>query len=169
MMQKEQKSDYLKDILSQSLKVIAPKDGEQISMDKSQVLLKVTSEMTQDQFGIYQVELAPKSVGADLHYHRFMEEVFVVISGNLTLTTMDTQHIAIPGTLVHIPKFTVHGFRNDSDETVKALIFFNPSMGREGFFKGLKQVLERKPFDPNLFAGLYNKYDSVPYQGGMER
>ena len=166
-MLRKQKPNYLEDKLSGSPNVISPNAGDQISINNSMVLLKVTSEMTQNQFGIYQIALAPKSMGADLHYHRFMEEIFIVLSGNLTITSADAKHTAVQGSIIHIPKFTVHGFKNDSEEIVKLLLFFNPSMGWEGFFKGLKQVLERKPFDPILFEKLYNKYDSVPYKESM--
>ena len=162
----DKKPDYLKDDLKGRPQLIAPDDGERIGIHNSNVLLKITSAMTHDQFGVYQIELAPQSMGADLHYHRFMEELFIVVSGNLTVTAKDAQYKAKPGTMVHIPKFTVHGFKNDTDSPVKVLLFFNPSMGREGFFNGLKQVLEEKPFDQSRFEQLYGKYDSVPYKEG---
>ncbi len=157
-------TEYLVDDLKGKPRIIAPEEGEDIGIYNSNVLLKITSDMTNGQFGVYQIELAPQSMGADLHYHRFMEELFIVISGNLTITAKDAQQTALPGTMVHIPKFTVHGFKNDTDEPVKVLLFFNPSMGREGFFKGLKQVLEEKPFAQDRFEQLYNKYDSVLYK-----
>ena len=154
--------DYFNDSLSNKALIMAPNDGEKYVMNGGAYTFKITSEDTGDQMGIYEIELQPKARGANLHYHRFMDETFVVLQGTLTLMLGNGESKAVQGTVAHIPRFTPHGFRNDSEETVKLLLIFNPSMKREGFFRGLYETLTEEPIDPSKYLKLYNKYDSFP-------
>ena len=127
---------------------------------------KITSNQTNDQLGIYEITLPPKSIGAKLHYHRFMDETFIVNKGTITITAGKTDHFAKPGTLVYAPRFTPHAFRNDSDKTATLTLIFNPAQKREGFFRGLLETLKEVPIDPQKYLKLYNKYDSFPVDTG---
>lgn len=63
---------------------------------------------------------------------------------------------------MYIPRFKPHGFRNNSDKTVELTLIFNPSQKREGFFKGLYELLKETPIDSKKYLKLYNKDDSFP-------
>ena len=156
------KTDYFNDTLNNKTNIIAPNEGESYELKHVKFTFKVTSEMTQDQLGIYEIVLQPKTVGANLHYHRFMDEIFIVNKGILTIMMGDEVKQASAGTIVHIPRFTPHGFRNDSDKEVSVTLIFNPAMKREGFFKGLHETLSETPINPEKYLKLYNKYDSFP-------
>lgn len=156
------KTDFFNDTLENKVVVVPPEQGETYNMNGGAYTFKVTSEDTGDQLGIYEIVLEPKTKGANLHYHRFMDETFVVSEGELTLLLGNKIQKATKGTVAYIPRFTPHGFRNDSDDTVKVLLIFNPSMKREGFFRGLYQTLTEEPIDPSKYLKLYNKYDSFP-------
>jgi len=159
-MQKE--PNYFEDELVDDATVIAPGKGEKLNMNGTSVVFKVTSEISNNQLGVYEITLPKKTIGAKLHYHRFMAETFIVNEGILTIEHGDKIQKAKPGTVAYIPRFTPHGFRNDTDEEVKLTLIFNPSEKREGFFKGLHQTLSEVPVDKNKFLKLYNKYDSFP-------
>ncbi len=154
--------DYFNDTLENKAQVIRPGEGEAYYMNGGAYTFKITSEDTQDQMGLYEIVLKPKSKGANLHYHRFMDETFIVLEGTLTLILEDGESQAKKGTIAYIPRFTPHGFKNDSEKEVKLLLIFNPAMKREGFFKGLHETLNEVPIDPSKYLKLYNKYDSFP-------
>jgi len=149
------KADYFNDQLENEAVIVAPEQTISITF-------KVTSEMSNDQLGIYEITLPPMAIGAKLHYHRFMDETFIVNEGVLTTQVGDKEMQVNPGTVAYIPRFTPHGFKNDTHETVKLSLVFNPSQKREGFFRGLYETLNEVPIDPKKYLKLYNKYDSFP-------
>ncbi len=159
---KDVKQNYFEDELENQGVIFSSEQGEQFSMNGLTLTLKVTSELSNNQLGVYQIDLAPRAIGAKLHYHRFMDETFVITKGTLTVEVGEAVHRATSGTVIYAPRFTPHGFRNDTDEEVSLMLIFNPSQSREGFFKGLYETLSEKPIDPEKYLKLYNKYDSFP-------
>lgn len=156
------KESYFEDELVDNASVIYPEEGESLNLNGVSVTFKVTSELSNNQLGVYEITLPPKTIGAKLHYHRFMDETFIVREGILTLEVQRGARKAQPGTVAYVPRFTPHGFKNDTNQTVKLLLIFNPSEKREGFFKGLYETLSEVPVNPKKFLKLYNKYDSFP-------
>ncbi|AUP77940.1 cupin domain-containing protein [Flavivirga eckloniae] len=157
-----QKENYFEDELENNASIIKPNEGEKLELNTISITFKVTSEMSNDQLGVYEIFLPPMAIGAKLHYHRFMDETFIVDEGVLTMQVGDKEFPAEPGTVAYVPKFTPHGFKNDTNEPVKLTLIFNPSQKREGFFKGLHETLSEVPIDPEKYLKLYNKYDSFP-------
>lgn len=158
-------TEYLnvfEDTLENKGSIILPNEGEKYKMNGGSYTFKVTSEMSGDQLGVYEIVLQPKAKGANLHYHRFMDETFIVTEGTLTIMIGDKIKEATAGSVAYVPRFTPHGFRNDSDSRVKLMLIFNPSMKREGFFRGLHITLTEEPVNPKKYLKLYNKYDSFP-------
>ena len=154
--------NYFEDELVDNATIIRPEEGENLNLNGLSVTFKVTSELSNNQLGVYQISLPPHTIGAKLHYHRFMDETFIVSHGTLTIEVGNKQQKAKPGTVAYVPRFTPHGFRNDTNETVNLMLIFNPAEQREGFFKGLYETLSEVPVDPEKFLKLYNKYDSFP-------
>ena len=156
------RADYFNDTLENKAVVINPGQGEAFRANGMSLTFKVTSELSNDQLGVYEIVLEPHTIGAKLHYHRFMDETFIVNEGTLTVEAGSDVYTAAPGTVIHVPRFTPHGFRNDSNQEVRLTLLFNPSQKREGFFRGLNETLNEKPIDPEKYLKLYNKYDSFP-------
>ncbi|TAI49135.1 cupin domain-containing protein [Flagellimonas allohymeniacidonis] len=154
--------NYFEDELVNNASIIYPEEGESLHINGMSVTFKVTSELSNNQLGVYEITLPPKAIGAKLHYHRFMDETFIVTKGTLTIEIGDTKQKAESGTVAYVPRFSPHGFRNDTEETVQLLLLFNPAEKREGFFKGLHETLSEVPIDPKKYLKLYNKYDSFP-------
>lgn len=156
------KENYFEDKIENNAVIVKSDDGEKLELNTISIIFKVTSEMSNDQLGVYEIFLPPMCIGAKLHYHRFMDETFIVNEGVLTIQVGSKEYPADPGTVVYVPRFTSHGFKNDSTEAVKLTIIFNPSQKREGFFRGLYETLNEVPIDPEKYLKLYNKYDSFP-------
>ncbi|MEE9362221.1 MAG: cupin domain-containing protein [Cellulophaga sp.] len=161
-MGKNIKTDYFNDTLENKAVIVKPNEGEKFEMNGLSLTFKVTSAISNDQLGVYEIILAPMAIGAKLHYHRFMDETFIVNQGILTMQVADKEYQVEPGTVAYIPRFTPHGFRNDTDKEVKLTLLFNPSQNREGFFRGLYETLGENSINPSKYLKLYNKYDSFP-------
>lgn len=161
-MDKNIESDFFNDNLEDKATIIKPNEGEKFEINGLSLEFKVTSELSNDQLGVYEIVLAPMVIGAKLHYHRFMDETFIVKEGILTIQVAEKEYQAASGTVAYVPRFTPHGFRNDTDKEVKLMLLFNPSQKREGFFRGLLETLKEVPIDPSKYLKLYNKYDSFP-------
>ncbi len=159
---KELEMDYFNDQLNDRTKILKPEEGELLRFGDSSVLLRLTSKDTNGRFGIYEINLKAGTVGAKLHYHRFMSETFIVTEGTVTIRNGHKEYEAHPGTIVYVPPFSPHGFRNNQDTNARVTLIFNPAESREGFFRGLHQVLNAEQIDSELFLKLYNKYDSYP-------
>lgn len=154
--------DYFNDVLEDKAIIVKPNEGELFKMNGLTFTFKVTSEISNDQLGVYEISLEPMAIGAKLHYHRFMDETFIVNKGELTINVANKEYKAVQGTVVYVPRFTPHGFRNDTNQEVKLTLLFNPSQKREGFFRGLHETLNEVTIDPKKYLKLYNKYDSFP-------
>jgi quercetin dioxygenase-like cupin family protein len=157
---------YLQDELQDKAAVFKPGEGEVLTTKGSRITLKVTSELSNDQLGIYEIELEAHTVGAQLHFHRFMDETFIVNKGTLTVKHGASEVEAEPGSIIYIPRFTPHGFANNTDQPVVITLIFNPAQKREGFIRGLIGILEKDPIDPEDYLTLYRKYDSHPVDPG---
>jgi quercetin dioxygenase-like cupin family protein len=155
-------SSYLSDDLTNNAVVFYPGEGEELALNSGRITLKITSELSNGQLGVYEIMLKPWTIGARLHYHRFMDETFIVQKGVLTVQLMDSAIKAPAGSVVYVPRMTPHGFSNNSEEEVALHLLFNPGQNREGFFRGLSEILSEQPVDPEKYLKLYHKYDSYP-------
>lgn len=159
-MQTLAKRDYFTDQLENKATIIRAGEGQRISAGAGSCTFKVTSETSNNQLGIYEIVVPPNTTGARLHYHRFMDEIFIVNKGMLTVQASYDEHQLAEGGMVYIPRFTPHAFSNTSDEEVKLTLIFTPSQNREGFFHGMFELLNEPVMDTARFMQLYHKYDS---------
>jgi quercetin dioxygenase-like cupin family protein len=154
--------DYLNDTLTDRAVIFPPGAGEVIHLSSGVLTFKVTSQLSNDQLGVYEINLQAKSTGAKMHFHRFMDETFLINKGILTVMLLGREVEMEEGSVIYIPRFTPHGFRNDSDNATTLTLVFHPGQNREGFFKGLREVMLEQPVDQEKFLRLYHKYDSFP-------
>jgi len=152
----------LKDELVDRAAVFAPGQGEALEIKGGRITLKVTSSISNDQLGVYEIVLEAGVVGAQMHFHRYTDETFIVMDGTLAVTHGKTKVQAKAGSVIHVPRFTPHAFGNESDKPVTLMLIFNPALRREGFFYGLQQIFNAPQFDPAAFTALNHKYDSYP-------
>ena len=127
-------TDYFKDQLENKAILISPNQGQRYEIGNNSFTCNVTSSISNGQLGVYEIVLAPMAIGAKLHYHRFMDETFIVTKGKLTFQTLEKDSQAEEGAVAFAPRFSPQGFRNDTNEVIKLLLIFNPSSNREGFF-----------------------------------
>lgn len=155
--------------------IILPPNNEQFESYGNKLKVVIPTTVTNNQFGLYSIEMEPKARGPKLHYHKLMDETFIVTEGTVTVLTEDGETEAEVGTVIHIPRLSVHGYNNNSDDVVKMTMIFNPGLGRENFFRKMYRLLDESPNDLLAFQKLYlendsysiNEKDMIPMQ--MER
>lgn len=154
----------MKDALQQEWNddaVIVPSsENEQFEGHGNKLVVIIPTTITGNQFGLYDIEMAPKARGPKLHYHKLMNETFVIREGTLTVLTGKGEMKAEAGTVIYLPRLTVHGYNNDTDDIVKMTMIFNPGHNREGFFRKMYQMLDESPDDLEWFQKLYLEHDS---------
>lgn len=154
------KEDVFTDTLGNNASIILPGEGIHIHAGEGSCTFKVTSHMSGGRLGIYEIVIPPRTTGAPLHYHRFMDEVFIVNKGTLTVhLDNETRHLTC-GATVYVPRFTPHGFSNNADEALVITLIFNPSEHREGYFQGLFELLRAQAMDIPRLLQLAQKYDT---------
>ena len=123
--------------------VIPPGSGEVLG-DAPDRRVEVLSDV--DALHATWSRFGPRREGADLHIHHHHTDCFYVLDGELTvrLGMQDEQIHVLPGTLVRVPPYVVHGFRNSSDEEVRYLNLHAPGMGFNDFMRGIR---DHKRFD----------------------
>lgn len=91
-----------------------------------------TSADTQGKFALIEA-VARKGNVPPPHIHHREEETFYVLEGEMTVSVGDRSIKATPGTMVVVPRHTVHSFVIESEQ-VRVLNLLTPA-GMEGWFK----------------------------------
>ena len=94
----------------------------------------------------------PHRDGADLHIHRRHTDIFYVLRGELTLRLgLEDESVRVAeGTLVRVPPYVVHGYRNGTDAQLEYLNLHAPGCSFADYLRGLR---DGRPFD-------YDQYES---------
>jgi quercetin dioxygenase-like cupin family protein len=90
-------------------------------------------------------DVAPNG-GPPPHVHHMEEEQFYVLKGQLTFSVGDQTFQVEAGDFVHIPRETVHSFKNGRSPA-RLLATFSPA-GIEGFFKEVGEPVKDRFASP---------------------
>lgn len=116
-------------------------------------------------WSLFEYEAPPRFPGPPPHLHKTTTEGFYVLEGTLTLELNGETHAAPPGSYVHIPPGTPHGFANPGDTPAKFLVLVSRP-GFERFFEELVELARQEPTwppeDRSNLSALYAKYDTFP-------
>ncbi|MCF2506101.1 cupin domain-containing protein [Dyadobacter sp. CY107] len=141
--------------------ILEPGQGETLTGGDASCVFKVTSDVSADRLGVFEITLEPHTMGATMHYHRFIDETFIVIQGILTVQSLDKVYALREGSVAYVPRLSPHGFSNTSDMPVKLMLVFNPAKNREAFFRSLYQIRKAAGPDANeAMLRLLSEHDS---------
>jgi quercetin dioxygenase-like cupin family protein len=107
--------------------------------------LLATSEQTRGALGLFRQTIAPKS-GPPAHTHGAEDEFFYVVSGQFNFKLGERIVSAPPGSIVFVPRGTVHTFENIGTEPGVLLVGVTPG-GFEKMFaerQGVDSETNRK-------------------------
>jgi len=103
-----------------------------------------TGSLSDGDFGLFESELNPGANGPGAHYHQHFSESFYVLEGKLSILTGAEHLVAETGDFVYVPRDSIHGFKNASDNAIaRFLILFSPGIAREQYFEGLIDLQAR--------------------------
>jgi quercetin dioxygenase-like cupin family protein len=115
--------------------------------------------------------MAPPGGGPPPHIHHFEEESFYLLQGTLTIQAAGRTYQASPGDFVHIPKGTVHSFRNDGKVDAKMLVTVTPAgpVGVEKFFEeSFYPATDRSASPPLATEELMGRMMAAAARNGLE-
>jgi mannose-6-phosphate isomerase-like protein (cupin superfamily) len=103
----------------------------------------------------------PPGRGPSAHYHKKMEESFLVLEGTFTFFRGDEEIHGGPGTFAFIPPTQPHHFKNVGTTVGRVLCICAPP-GQEGYFRELDDI-ERKGIEltRERLRDLRARYDTV--------
>ncbi|MGH8877879.1 MAG: cupin domain-containing protein [Stackebrandtia sp.] len=135
-----------------------------------------TTATTDGEFGLYRVDMAPRSGGPSTHFHKTISESFFVLSGTLRLFDGREWIDGKTGDFLYVPVGGLHAFRNDSDDPVSMLMLFAPGAPREGYFEGLAEMAGLSDAERAEFFIKHDSYwvdeqtvESVAERGGWAK
>jgi quercetin dioxygenase-like cupin family protein len=112
--------------------IVAPTDGEQLLNLGGHVNIKIPSEATGGAFAVVE-HVIPPNGGPPPHTH-VETELLYVLSGTFEVVVGPTRTTVGSGTVIHVPRGTVHTTRNVGDSAGRQLSIYLPG-GGEGFFR----------------------------------
>ena len=93
-----------------------------------------TGEATGGRYSLFHVFVPAGPPGPLPHRHRHADEFFFVIEGRVEVLVDDAWRPLGPGQFLHVPRGTLHTFRNVTSDAARMLSGFAPS-GFERFFR----------------------------------
>ena len=117
-----------------SITHIPPGGGKSVWIgDRELVTLKERGKDTGGRFALVEVVGLPGS-GPPPHIHHSADEVYWLLEGELEVLDGERTFTAKAGSVFHIPKGTLHAWRNATTEPARTLLLIVPA-GFEGFFE----------------------------------
>ncbi|MDJ0341907.1 cupin domain-containing protein [Streptomyces sp. H10-C2] len=139
--------------------VFRPADTEAdlISPSGNRTHYLATHAGTGGEFGLYRVDMGPKSPGPTTHFHKAISESFFVLSGEVSLFNGEGWITARSGDFLYVPVGGLHAFKNDSDDPSSMLLLFAPGAPREEYFEQVAAMARRGGQE---FADFLVRHDS---------
>lgn len=134
--------------------------SEKVDFLKGKINFRVFSGETGDRIGIYEYEVPSKAIGAAVHIHKKMEEIFYIMEGEISLIFGSEHIVGRAGDVILIPRGTIHGFSNKGEKPLRLLIMFSPALGQEGFFRAMADFVKRgEDLNSEAFSKIIKQYD----------
>ena len=120
----------------EKIRLVPPGAGEKLDVLGSTMTVK-----SDGHGGPFLAEnLLPPDHEVPLHRHEEDDEIFYVLDGVLTVTGVDGEYRAGPGSTVCLPRGSRHGFRNDMDSAVRILTICGPGRAAADLFRHLDRA-----------------------------
>jgi len=145
------------------VKIIPPDGGESFDFRGLGVHWKIDGPDIGHRFAVVHHPLAPRALGAPLHYHHNEDEISYVLEGTLGALLGDDVVTSGPGTWVFKPRHQWHTFWNAGDSRCEFIEIISPA-GFENYFREVAAAWG----DLEAFAQINRKYsldmnfESVP-------
>ena len=116
------------------------------------------SEATGGGFSALVAEIKPGE-GPPPHCHHDREEYFYILDGSFRLSVAGREETVGPGTLVFVPRDTMHGFTNIGTAPARVLEWTIPG-SNEPYFRAVHRMEQAGGFDPARFAEINQAFST---------
>ena len=123
-------------------------EGRSIWIVGDTYTFKAVGEDTNGALMLFEASVPPQS-GPPPHVHHWEDEAYYVLVGELEILDNDRTFTASAGSFVHIPRGTLHRFKNVGETTARMLVLFTPA-GFENFFFEVGQPVQEGGTAPPL-------------------
>ena len=106
-----------------------------------------TSEATGGHYSLFHVFIPAGPPGPLPHVHGSADEFFFVLEGRVEILLRDAWRPLAPGQFLHVPRGTLHTFRNATADAARMLSGFVPS-GFERFFRDFGHPARLEEIEP---------------------
>ena len=112
--------------------------------------------------------VVPPGGGPPPHIHHREHESFYLLDGTVSLRVADQTMRASQGDFAHIPRGTVHTFRNDGATDARMLVVFSPA-GMEKYMEEVfEPVRDRSAAPPPITEALLARMVAAAEKHGVE-
>jgi mannose-6-phosphate isomerase-like protein (cupin superfamily) len=136
--------------------IMRPGDAEAIRPFGIDMKVMLGAEHTGGTFSAIVAEVKPGE-GPPPHLHRDREEYFFVLEGTYSLGVNGKESSIGPGTLVFVPRGTVHTFKNTSSSMGKLLEWTIPGDNGD-YFRAMHKMETESGFNPETFAEINERF-----------
>jgi quercetin dioxygenase-like cupin family protein len=123
------------DTQTPAVRVVQPNEGRMLWVLGNHQTHKLTGDDTDGNVFIWEERVPPQG-GPPPHRHLAEDEVFYVLAGELSFFSDEGATKVGSGTLVHLPKGSVHTFKNTGATEAVALVLTAPA-GFERYFAAI--------------------------------
>jgi mannose-6-phosphate isomerase-like protein (cupin superfamily) len=126
--------------MEQGVAHIRPGDGRSMRVLGEVVTCKITSERTGGAYSLFEVVSEPGG-GPPPHVQHREDEAFYVLEGEYEFLDDDGRTIRVgKGSLVYVPKGTLHTYKNINDKPGRMLVSQTPGGLHERFFEEIGEL-----------------------------
>jgi mannose-6-phosphate isomerase-like protein (cupin superfamily) len=122
--------------MPQGIAHIPPGEGRSLWVLGELVTYKTSGERTGGAYSLFEVASRP-GIGPPPHVQHREEEAFWVLEGEYEFLIEGRTLTASSGTLIYVPKGTLHTHKNASEDVSRMLVTQTPGGLYEGFFEEL--------------------------------
>jgi len=115
--------------------------------------------------------LAAPGGGPPPHLHHYEDESFYMLEGNITFQAGGQTIHAKPGDFIHVPRGTVHSFKNEGKVPATALVIISPAgpTGMQQFFEeSFYPTTDRNATPPTISEELVKRMMAASARNGLE-
>jgi quercetin dioxygenase-like cupin family protein len=121
------------------------------------LVCKVPAEATGGAYSVLELVLPPGG-GTPRHVHHREDELLAVVEGELQVVDEAGTRIALPGSVVRLPRDAVHAFRNAGDQVCRLVITAIPG-GLEKFFEVINLLVAEGTATPERLAEAARRFE----------
>ena len=143
-------------LITGSSLLVRANEGRTLHAFGHAVVILLDGKQTGGKFTAF-LNVTPPGGGPGPHYHEHEDEWFYIVEGRVSFLLNDTWTDMFPGDCVYSPRGSVHGFKNNTDQTIRVFINIAPS-GFERFFAEAAEWWANPERDISRIAAIEEKY-----------